>query len=368
MKRIPVAEPAIDQDDIALVTAAVESGWVSSIGQYIQQFEEGFARYCETKYGVATSNGTTALHLALATLSIGPGDEVIMPTLTFVATANAVKYTGADVVFVDSHPDYWCIDPKKIEAAITPRTRAILPVHIYGHPCDMGFITNIAKRHGLFVIEDAAEAHGALYQGKKVGSLSDIACFSFYGNKIITTGEGGMCLTNDEQLADKMKHLRDHGMDSKRRYWHDTIGYNYRITNIQAALGVSQLAKIDTFLERKWEIARWYAAGLAKLEERGLVTLPCEMGWARNVYWMYTILVNDAFGLNRDELMVRLDGKGIETRPLFYPMHVIPIYRTAQTFPVAEELSRTGLNLPSSVKLTADQVDYITRTIKGLVV
>lgn len=365
--KIPVAEPTIDKDDIALITAAAKSGWVSSIGQYIREFEDGFAGYCGTKYGVVTSNGTTALHLALLALGIGEGDEVIMPTLTFVATANAVKYTGASVTFVDSQPDYWCLDPEKVAAAVTPKTKAILPVHLYGHPCDMDPLTDIAKRHNLSIIEDAAEAHGAEYRGKKVGSLGDIACFSFYGNKVITTGEGGMCLTDDKHLLERMKVLRDHAMNPEKRYWHDEIGYNYRMTNLQAALGVSQLKKIDTFIEKKREIARWYASGLNELREKGLVTFPTEMAWARNIYWMYSILIDDTFGLERDELMARLDEKGIDTRPLFHPVHLMPMYWSGQTFPVAEALSHTGISLPSSVNLTSDQVNYIAEIIKGQV-
>jgi perosamine synthetase len=228
-------------------------------------------------------------------------------------------------------------------------------------------LADIARSHNLFIIEDAAEAHGAGYKGRKVGSLSDISCFSFYGNKVITTGEGGMCLTDDKRLAEKMKMLRDHAMNPEKRYWHDEIGYNYRMTNLQAALGVSQLKKIDTFIEKKREIARWYASGLSELENKGLVTLPIEMAWARNIYWMYSILIHDTFGLSRDELIMKLDEKDIETRPLFYPIHTMPMYRTGQSFPVADLLSRTGISLPSSVKLTTEQVAYITETIKGQV-
>jgi len=220
---IPVAEPSLGEEELNNVIEAVKSGWVSSKGKFIEEFEENFSSYCGRKYGVATSNGTVALQLALKALGIDKEDEVIVSDLTFIATANAITYCNAKPVFVDSHPDYWCIDPEKIEEKITSKTIAIIPVHLYGHPCDMDAIMDIAERHGLYVIEDAAEAHGAEYKGKKVGSFGDVSCFSFYGNKIITTGEGGICLTDNDELAESMKALRDHAMDPNRRYWHDVV-------------------------------------------------------------------------------------------------------------------------------------------------
>ena len=363
---IPVAEPSIGQQELRNITEAVESGWISSIGKFIPEFEEKFAAYCETKYGIATSSGTTALHLALIALGIEPGDEIIIPTLTFVATANAVIYTGARPVFVDSHPDYWCINPENIEEAITPRTKAIIPVHLYGHPCDMDAILDIARRHNIYVIEDAAEAHGAEYKGKRAGSFGDISCFSFYGNKIITTGEGGMCVTSNKQLADKMKTLRDHGMNPDKRYWHDIIGFNYRMTNMQAAIGVAQLERIDEFVEKKRELAGWYSEGLKDLAENKLVTLHPEMPWAKCVYWMYCILLEDKSSVSRDELMKRLKNEGIDTRTLFYPMHVLPPYRYGGKFPIAEELSQKGVNLPSGVTLTGKDTTSVITAVKML--
>jgi len=354
--RIPIAEPSIGEEELTNVVEAVRSGWISSKGKFIQEFEEKFAHYCGVKYGVATSNGTTALHLALTALGIGAGDEVIVPTLTFVATANTVRYTGAKPRFVDSHPDYWCIDPEKIEEVITSKTKALIPVHLYGHPCDMKPIMAIASRHSLYVIEDAAEAHGAEYKGRKVGSFGDIACFSFYGNKILTTGEGGMCLTNEERLAEKMRILRDHGMSPQRRYWHDIIGFNYRMTNMQAAVGVAQSSKLDEFVKRKRQIAELYNSLLA--DAKG-VSLPPEMPWAKNVYWMYSILIQDDFGIERDELMQRLEQRGVETRPLFYPLHIMPPHKTRGRFPIAEELSEKGVSLPSSVNLTQEEIEYV---------
>lgn len=361
---IPIAEPSLGEEELKNITEAVESGWISSKGTFIPQFEEGFAHYCGMKYGVATCNGTVALHLALTALGVGTGDEIIAPTLTFIATANAIKYTGAEPVFVDSHPDYWCLDPEKIEPAVTSKTRAIMPVHLYGHPCDMDPVMNIARRHNLYVIEDAAEAHGAQYRGKKVGSFGDIACFSFYGNKIITTGEGGMCLTDNEPLAAKMRILRDHSMNPSKRYWHDTIGFNYRMTNMQAAVGVAQLEKLDKFVERKRQIASWYRETLKDLAESKLIKLHPETPWARTVYWVYSILIQDNFGIDRDDLMRKLEQGGIETRPLFYPAHTMPPYKSGKRLPVAEGLSQRGISLPSSVNLAAEQVEYITDIIR----
>ena len=366
MCRIPIAEPEIGEEELKNVMEAVKSGWVSSKGKFISEFEERFAEYIGVKYGVATSSGTTALHLALVALGVKKGDEVIIPTLTFAAVANAVIYTGAKLVFVDSHPDYWCIDPEKIEEKITRKTKAIIPVHLYGHPCDMDIILKMAGEYGLYVIEDCAEAHGAEYRGRKVGSFSDISCFSFYGNKIITTGEGGMCLTNDERLAEKMKILRDHGMKPDRKYWHEVIGFNYRMTNLQAALGVAQLEKMEKFVQKKIEIAETYNSLLKNVDG---ITLPPKMPWARNVYWLYSILVDkSSYGLDRDELIVKLLERGIETRRFFYPLHIMPPYRTYAhgEYSVAENLSSKGLNLPSSVKLSYEEIYEIAHLIKQL--
>lgn len=363
MKMIPIAEPWLGEEELTNVTEAVKSGWISSKGRFILDFEKEFARYCRVRHGVATANGTVALHLALVALGIGRGDEVIVPTLSFIATANAVTYTGAKPVFIDSHPDYWCIDHQKIQQSMTPRTKAIIPVHLYGHPCDMDAIMDIARQHNLYVIEDAAEAHGAKYKDKTVGSFGHVGCFSFYGNKIITTGEGGLCLTNDDQLAEKMRTLRDHGMDPNKRYWHDMVGFNYRMTNMQAAVGLAQSKKLDKFIEKKREIAGWYAEGLKDLAERGFVKLHPEMPWAESVYWMYSILIEDSFGMQKDELMLRLAEGGMETRSVFYPIHIMPPYEAGEKFPVAEGISRRGLSLPSGVKLTRSEIEQVCERI-----
>ena len=284
---IPIAAPFLGEEEKNNVVEAVESGWVSSKGKFINEFEEKFASYCQMPRGIATSNGTAALHLALKALDVKEGDEVILPSLTFIATANSVLYCNAKPVFVDSHPDYWCIDPEKIEEAITPKTKAIIPVHLYGHPCDMDPIMSIAKKHGISVIEDCAQAHGAIYKGRIVGSIGDINCFSFFGNKLITTGEGGMCLTRNTELADRMRSLRNHGRAGTSEYKHEMLGYNYRMTNMQAALGVAQTEKIGKILRAKKEIEKWYNDILT-----GTVTLPPQMEWAEPICWIYSILTD----------------------------------------------------------------------------
>jgi len=362
--KIPVAEPEIGEEELKKIMEAVKSGWVSSKGPFIKEFESRFSGYIGMKYGIATSSGTAALHLALIALGIGKGDRVLIPTLSFVSVANVVIYTGAEPVFVDSHPEYWCMDPSKIEGRIDNQTKAIIVVHLYGHPCDMGNIMHIAEDHRLHVIEDCAEAHGAEYKGRKAGSFGVISCFSFYGNKIITTGEGGMCLTNNEDLAEKIRLLRDHGMKHEKRYWHEVVGFNYRMTNLQAALGVAQLEKIDNFVRKKREIAETYNSLLKDIKG---VTLPPEMPWAKNVYWMYSILIDEKeFGIKRDALMVKLAENGVETRRFFYPIHTMPPYKkyaSDHNFPVADRLSSDGINLPSSVKLTKEQIQQITQFI-----
>jgi len=362
-KFIPIAEPSITQREINYVTDAVKSGWVSSLGHYITEFEKKFAEYIGVKYALTTSNGTTALHLALVTLKIKEGDEVIVPDLTFVATANAVAYTRAKPIMVDVEPDTWCINPNCIKKAISKKTKAIIPVHLYGHPADMDEINKVAKEYGLYVIEDAAEAHGAEYKDKKVGSLGDVGVFSFYGNKIITTGEGGMITTNDEKLYQRAKFLRDHAMNPEKRYWHPEIGYNYRMTNLQAALGLAQLERIDELIEKKRQILGWYKEFLGDLEG---IRLNPEKEWAKNVFWMVCIVLEKELGISRDELMAKLKEKGIDTRPFFYPMSQMPMYNSGEVRSVTYNLSERGLNLPSGVNLNKDEVQWICETIKTI--
>ena len=361
---LPVAEPSFGEKELLYTSECVLTGWISSAGKFVTRFEEVFTDFCGTRYAIATSNGTAALHLALLALDIGPGDEVIVPTLTFIATANAVTYTGARPVFVDSESETWNIDPDLIEEAITPRTKAIIPVHLYGHPANMDPILEIAARYGLAVIEDAAEAHGARYKGRRVGGIGDIGVFSFYGNKIITTGEGGMVVTNRADLAEKVRTLRDHGMSPERRYWHPVLGYNYRLTNLQAAIGVAQMEKVDNILKAKRRIAQIYDEGLRNAPG---IALPPEASWAYNIYWLYSVLVDERkLGMGRDELMAALQAQDIETRPLFPPVHTQPIYDTGQRLPVAERLAATGLSLPSAVGLKLEDVARVTEAVVNL--
>lgn len=362
-KFIPIYEPALGEAEEAAVMDAVRSGWISSNGKYIREFEERFAAFCGVQHGISTSNGTTALHLAIHALGIGPGDEVIVPALTFVASANAVHYTGATPVFADVDGQSWTIDPAAVEALITPKTKAITPVHLYGHPAPMTALQAIADQHGLVLIEDAAEAHGAQIGERRTGNLGNAAAFSFFANKIITTGEGGMVTTNSVELAARCRMLRDHAMPPERRYWHDEVGFNYRMTNLQAAVGVAQMARIEEFIARKRAIARLYEEALGTVP--GL-TLPVERPGYTSVYWMYSILVNEAYRLTRDELMLALRDQRIDSRPFFHPLDTLPPYRRAQPCPTALRLSRQGLNLPSAPTLTDNQVLYICDTLRKL--
>lgn len=362
----PVAQPVFEGNELRYVTDAVLSGWVSSAGSYITRFENEFAKFCKTKYAVACSNGTTALHLALLALGIGPGDEVIVPSLTFIATANAVRYVGATPVLVDVEPEYWQIDPASIEAAITKKTKAIIPVHLYGHPAKMDVIKKIAKKHKIFIIEDAAEAIGAEVYKQKVGSWGDLGIFSFYGNKIITTGEGGMVTTNNKKLAESLRVLRDHGMAKNRRYYHEVLGYNYRMTNIQAALGLAQLERIEQILKKKIKIADWYNQNLQNIPA---LSLQKEASWAKNVYWMFCILVDEKkLGFSRDTLIAKLKEVGVDTRPFFIPIHSQPIYGEHRALPLphSHHLGKIGINLPSSVSLTQNDIAVIAKKIKQL--
>jgi len=362
MNFIPISQPTITNKEIEYVTDAVKSGWVSSLGKYIDEFEKKFAEFCETEYALATSNGTTALHLALVALGIKEGYEVIIPDFTFIATANAVRYTGAKVVTVDIEEDTLCIDPKAIEKAITPNTKAIIPVHLYGHPANMKEINKIAKKYNLFVIEDAAEAHGAKIDKQKVGSFGDIGIFSFYGNKIITSGEGGMITTNNKELYEKMKYLRDHAMSKEKRYWHTEIGYNYRMTNLQAALGVVQLERIEELLNKKREIFEWYSEYLKDIPN---IKLNFQKDGFKNVYWMICLEIIGYDEEKRDNLMKKLKEKGIDSRPFFYPVSEMPMYEKANT-PVTHKVYQRGINLPSYYDLTKKEVKYICEKVRKL--
>jgi perosamine synthetase len=360
--RIPVYEPLLGDEELANVVTAVRSGWISSLGAFIPEFERAFAAFCGARHAIAVSNGTAALHVALVAVGVGPGDEVLVPSLTFVATANTVRYCGATPVFVDADPTTWCMQPTGLDALVTPRTKAIVPVHLYGHPCDMDPILDVARRRGLAVVEDAAEAHGAEYRGHRVGTLGAIGCFSFYGNKIITTGEGGMCVTDDPLLAERLRLLRDHGMDPKRHYWHDLVGYNYRMTNLQAAIGVAQVKKLPGFLEQKRLLAGWYAELLAPLAAAGRIHLQPEAPWAKSVFWMYSVLLADG-PVSRDQVRARLGDRGIDTRPFFHPIHALPPYDRRERLPASEDLGARGMNLPSGLALERSHIARVARAL-----
>lgn len=361
-KIIPVCEPLLTGNEKKYILGCLKANWISSAGGYIPKFEKAFSRHCQVKYGIACSSGTAALHLALAACGITKDDEVIIPTFTMIATANAVTYTGAEVVLVDAEPRTYNIDVERIEEKITPHTKAIIVVHTYGHPADMDRILDIAKKYNLLVIEDAAEAHGAEYRGRKVGSIGDVGCFSFYGNKIVTTGEGGMVITNNRKIAQRAAYLRDHAFSQERHFWHKELGFNYRMTNLQAAVGLAQTERMNEFVRMKINIAKYYNSLLRNIEG---ITSPPYTKDIKNVYWMYSILVERDFGISRDELRQRLAKEGIETRTFFIPIHLQPIYRkyNQDKFPVAEELCRKGLYLPSALTLKKRDIKYIVDTI-----
>jgi len=367
-RKIPVCEPLTGEKELQYVTDCLKTNWISSKGKYIKEFEDGFARYCGCTCGISVTSGTAALHLALVSLGIGKGDEVIVPTFTMGASVFAIIYTDGKPVLVDSESETWNIDVSKIEGKITKRTKAIMPVLIYGHPCDMDPIMEIAMKHNLYVVEDAAEAHGAEYKGRKAGGIGDIGCFSFYANKIITTGEGGMVITNSEDIADRAMRLKDLAHARERRFIHTDIGFNYRMTNVQAAIGLAQLEKIDQLVEMRRQNAYFYNS---RLKELPGITLPPEKEWAKNVYWMYSIVIADEFGLTRDQLMEKLRERGIDTRSFFLPMHRQPCFNNmglfkGESYPVAEELGERGLYLPSSSGLTQEQKEYICNCIKEI--
>lgn len=358
--KIPIYQPSLNGNEKTYVNECLDSTWISSKGRFIPEFERKFAEYTGVKYAATVCNGTVALHLALVALGIGVGDEVIVPTLTYISSVNAIVYTGATPVFVDSLESTWQMDPEDVHRKVTNKTKAIMVVHLYGHPCEMDTLVAIAKEHHLFVLEDCAEAFGALYKGRHIGAFGDIATYSFFGNKTITTGEGGMVVTNDETLYDRAVHFKGQGLAKHRQYWHDVIGYNYRMTNICAAIGLAQFERADELLEKKRQVAHWYAEGLEGVP----VTLHQEVGNVRHSFWMCTILVDDP--LMRDILREALEEEGIETRPVFYPVHTMPMYaQKFQRHPVAESVGWRGINLPSWPDLKKEQVFEVCGIIRS---
>jgi perosamine synthetase len=360
MYKIPVYQPSLNGNEKKYVNECLDSTWISSKGKFVSEFESSFAEYVGVKNATTVSNGTVAIHLALLALGIGEGDEVIVPTLTYISSVNTIVYTRATPVFVDSLQDSWQIDPQDVIKKITPRTKAIMAVHLYGHPCDMDALVEICKINNLFLIEDCAEAIGTLYKGKHVGTFGDVSTFSFFGNKTITTGEGGMVITNDETLHDRAVHFKGQGLAKHRQYWHDVIGYNYRMTNICAAIGLAQLENVATVLAEKKRVADTYR----KCLENTSVVFHNPIGDdIYHSYWMCSILAQDA--KQRDLVRTHLENEGIETRPLFYPVHTMPMYSTQyQRHPVAENLGWRGMNLPSYPGLKTEEIEFICEKIK----
>lgn len=358
VRRIPVASPALNGNEKTYVLECLETTWISSTGRFIGEFEASFARFCGVRHAVAVNNGTTALHLALIALGVQSGDEVIVPTLTYVASANAVRYCNATPVFVDNDLRTFNISPAQVAAKITSRTKGIVAVHLYGHPVDMDPLLELARTHNLFVLEDAAEAHGAEYRGRRVGGIGNCATFSFFGNKIITTGEGGMVTTNDDALAEKLRLYRGQGMDPGRRYWFPVIGYNYRMTNIAAAIGLAQMERADKHLAARGRVADAYNRRLSSYSN--LLHLPYVESWAKHVFWMYVVMLTEAIKASRDEVCERMAAQGVETRPVFYPMHQMPPYaEDGMRYPNANFCAARGINLPTHAQLSDADIDRV---------
>ncbi len=367
-QRIPVSEPLIGDRELELVADCLRRGWISSAGEYVEAFERAWARYCGREYGIAVSSGTASLQVALGCLNLQPGDEIILPDFTMFACAAAIVSWGARPVFVDADLETWCLDVSKIEEKITSRTKAVMAVHIYGHPVDMDPIYDLAHRYDLTIIEDAAEAHGAEYKNRRCGSFGDISCFSFYANKIITTGEGGMVLTDRRDYAERARLLRNLYFGTKERFLHEDIGFNFRLTNLQAAIGLAQLETIEERLAKK----RWLAiAYKERLKDVQALQLPVEKPWAKNVYWMYGIVIKPETGYDARRLGQKLSEYDIETRPFFVGLHKQPALKkrglvTNEAFPVSDYLSSQGLYLPSGLTLTDSQIDRVCEALRKI--
>lgn len=356
---IPVYQPRLNGREKEYVNQCLDSNWISSKGEFISRFESQFSAFIGVEHATTVCNGTVALHLAMDALGLQPGDEVIVPTLTYVASVNTIVQLGAKPVFVDSIESTWQMDPEDVRRKITPRTKAVMVVHLYGSPCDMDAIVEICEEHNIYLIEDCAEAVGTFYKGKHVGGFGDIATFSFYGNKTITTGEGGMVVCRDPSLMDRTYHLKTQGVSPVREYWHDVVGYNYRMTNICAAIGLAQLEGVHETLAQKRQLAHWYQSKLKGLP------LSCQEEIPETVhsFWMCSIVVDDV--AHRDPLREMLKSNGVETRPLFHPAHVLPHHAVDESFPIAESLSARGINLPSWADLSEGQVTSICACIRS---
>lgn len=371
MKFIPVCRPWLPGNEKKYVLDAIETNWISSSGKYIEKFEEEFSKFCGVNYGVSCTNGFAALHLACMTIGLKKGDEVIVPTFTMSAPVNAVILTGAKPVLVDADKDTYCIDANKIEEKINKKTKAIIAVHIYGHPSSMDKILNIAKKYNLKVIEDAAEAHGAEYKGKKVGSIGDIGCFSFYANKPLTTGEGGMAITNNLIYYEKMKKLRNYAFEHLR-FLHKDFGVNYRMSNLHAAIGLAQTENAEMLVNARKKTGEKYNKLLKNI--KGII-IPVEKENCKNVYWMYGIVLSDEIKQSREEIVKKLKENGIETRDFFIPMHKQPVFLEKKIenvpdcngyFPISEKIGKKGFYLPSSSDLTDEEIEYICKKLREI--
>jgi perosamine synthetase len=366
---IPVNEPRLDGNEKKYLNECIDTGWISSEGPFIKQFEEKFAARVKRTHGVAVCNGTAALDAAIEALGIGPGDEVIMPTFTIISCIGQIVRSGAKPVLVDSDPVTWNMDIGQVEAKITPRTKAIMVVHIFGLPVDIDPVLEIAKRHGLKLLEDAAQMHGQTYKGQPCGSFGDISTFSFYPNKHITTGEGGMIVTNDDRLAEDCRSLRNLCFQPQRRFVHERLGWNLRMTNMQAALGVAQLERLDAFVTRKRDMGRLYTELLSGIQG---IQLPLPItNYAENIYWVYGVVLADEINFDAEEAMRRLTAKGIGSRPFFWPMHEQPVLRKmglfeGEQYPVAERIARRGFYLPSGMALTETQIEQSAQSLRDI--
>jgi perosamine synthetase len=367
---IPVNRPLLNGNERKYLNECIETGWISSEGPFVKKLEAGFSKLMGCAHGIAVSNGSVAIEVALAALRIGTGDEVILPSFTIISCASAIARAGAVPVVVDCQPDTWNLDPNLLAAKITGRTKAIMVVHIYGLPVDMDPVIELARRHGLFLIEDAAEQHGQTYKGRPVGSLGDIAIVSFYPNKQITTGEGGMVLTNDKALADRSRDLRNLCFDKERRFIHEELGWNFRMSNVQAAIGVAQLERIGHTLAKKRQIGGWYQQ---RLRGHPRLQLPRERtDYAENIYWVFGVVLDEAISFDAGEAMARLKSRGVDSRHFFWPIHQQPVFRNRGWFrneccPNAERIARRGLYLPSGVGLTEEEAEISARALLEII-
>ena len=357
---LPVYRPDLSGNERAYVLECVDSSWISSIGAFIDRFERAVAETTGAKHAIAVCNGTVALHLAVHVLGIGPGDEVIVPSFTYISSVNTIAQTGATPVFCESRASDWLIDVHDIARRITPRTKAIMPVHLYGHSCDMPALVALAQRHGVAIIEDCAEALGTTLGGRHVGTFAEVGTFSFFGNKTVTTGEGGMVICNDDALAARLRQTKGQGQSLTRRYWHEILGFNYRMTNIAAAIGTAQMERLPSILKRKRAIAAQYRTALAAAPVTFQVALPDTVGSD----WLISLLLPE--GADRGRVMADLQTQGIETRPVFYPAHHMPMYQQPLELPVAELIAARGMSLPSYPDLTKHDVERVAAGIIGV--